>query len=387
MSTIYHGVTDALIIAPGEQITTANSGLTTLTRTYQCAATYDATAESILVPGYAPADYPLLALQTAPVAQRTGSVTTFACTFYGVLSTDAYNRYYDTYSTRAENASYTLEDYVGQANSNGASGFSLPETYSWIANDASLRWQIIQRSGRFGYGAPVLSRSFVVPKSEKPVAPKLDAAAWSGFPVSTFSEVPPLSTVPTLASSQYDVLQAQAVDLLSFGGYTTQVNSFSVTPYGSVNLVQVEYERVWKGQGKTFNPLAHDPTALRLSETDPVIIPGFNNTLGSAGNATVTGFSVDVLSNGATVTFSGVLNGDIWPVIGTAVWWKSNTVSTLHGGLNSDGNADLITGTFSNQAPGSYTFTLEGAGSDYTYGVNVRKESGYVALGDQPTLS
>ncbi len=383
MSTTYHGVTDALIIAPGEQLTTANSGLTTLTRTYQCAGTYETTAKGILVPGYSPADYPLLALQTAPVAQRVGGITSFACTFYGVLSTDAYENYYDTYSTRAENASYTLEDYAGVA---AESGFgSPPYIYDWARYNASPLWQIIQRAGRFGYGAPVLSRSFVVPKSVKPVAPKLAASAWSGFPVSTFSETPPLSTVPTLASSQYDVLQAQAVDLLSVGGYTTQVNSFTVTPYGSVNLVQVEYERVWKGQGKTFNPLAHDPTALRLSETDPVVIPGWLNTLGSAGNATVAGFAVDVLSNGATVTFGGILNADIWPVIATSVWWKSNSDSTLWGGV--DSLSAGVTHILGNQAPGSYTFTLAGAGSDYTYGVNVRKESGYVALGNQPTLA
>jgi hypothetical protein len=375
MSTIFHGVTDALIIAPGEQVITANSGLTTLTRTYQCAATYEATAESILVPGYAPADYPLLALQTAPVAQRTGSVTVYACTFYGVLSASVWEQYYDQYSTRNEQASYAYEDYTGVVPYGGSSSTSI---------------STIQRSGKFGYGAPVISRSYVVPRATMPKVPSLPSSAWAGFPVSVFSQQPPVSTIPTTLQSGYDHTQPTGADLLTLG-YFTRVNSFTVTPYGAANLVVVEYERVWKADGKTINPYAHDPSVLRLSEVDSLVSPSNvggdpNASLCSALNATVMGFSVSTSGSLATISFSGVTNGDPFPIVNTAVWWKLSASDTVWGGLSASGT--LIGNAFGSQTPGSYPITLSGDAGDYLLGVAVQKESGYpTPLSSQPTLA
>jgi hypothetical protein len=339
MSTTYHGVTSALIIAPGEQITTANSGLTTLTRTYQCAATYEATAESILVPGYAPADYPLLALQTAPVAQRTGSITTFACTFFGVLSESAWERYYDQYSSRNEQASYTYEDFKGIR---------------------SLGFLLTSATGKFNYGAPVLSRSYVVPRATMPKVPALAASAWSGVPVSTFNEVPPASTVPTtvtLSSGDtvaypvtFDPDQPRGSDLLAVG-MTTRVNSFSVVPYGAANLVSIDYERVWGADGHTLNPYAHDPTNLRDSSIDALVLPTNNCTISGLTVTPEAYDSSDTLqaSLGAgpiSVGYASLSNPTPeFPVLATGIVWHDHFNSLS--GNDYNGSTSLASGMLS----------------------------------------
>jgi hypothetical protein len=287
MSTIYHGVTDALIIAPGEQITTANSGLTTLTRTYQCAATYEATAESILVPGYAPADYPLLALQTAPVAQRTGSVTTFACTFYGVLSTADYEKPYDITGSIATQASFEWFDYYA----------------AYAQNNPYLSYFNNKATGSFVYAAPMVTRSWVIPIGDKvrPLAPSSDI--WSRIPVTVLSETPPSSTVPVGITVKSGQTQPRAADILAVYGYEVKPISISDQPFGTVKLVTMVFQRLWKGNGLRICPVYHDPAVL----TDGML--GFTNVPETT----------DSLLSGLSITAS------------TAAWDAGDSLSVLHG--------------------------------------------------------
>ena len=291
MSTIYHGVTDALIIAPGEQITTANSGLTTLTRTYQCASTYEATAESILVPGYAPADYPLLALQTAPVAQRTGSVTTFACTFYGVLSTADYEKPYDITGSVATQASYEWFDYYAG--------------YPYIGGSISSQIDYLpsKATGFFVYASPTVTRSWVIPIGDKvrPLAPSADI--WARIPVTVLSETPPSSTVPVGITVKSGQTQPRAADVLAVYGYEVKPISISDQPFGTVKLVTMVFQRLWKGNGLRVCPVYHDPAVL----TDGML--GFTNVP----------VTTDSLLSGLSITAS------------TAAWDAEDSLSVLHG--------------------------------------------------------
>jgi hypothetical protein len=100
-----------------------------------------------------------------------------------------------------------------------------------------------------------------------------------------------------------------------------------VTPYGAANLVLVEYERVWKADGKTINPYAHDPSVLRLSETDPLVLPPAGNCSFVGLTVTADGYdSGDTLqaSLGAgpiSVAFDSISNPDVFPVLACGVEW------------------------------------------------------------------
>jgi len=305
MSTLYHGTTDALIIAPGEQLSTAASGLTTLVRTYQCAGTFGDTAEALLVPGYSPDDFPLLALQTAPVRVNQSGLCTFSCTFYGVLSEAQYSRFYDVASSLIVKTTYSWLDYY----------YALVSGTGAVANS-------ITQTGAFSYTSPVITRSYVVPLTEtvKPVAPT--SAQWSTA-VIPCNEAPSKSTVPyglTMPSGQ---TQPLASDLLAVYGYRTQLNKFTSVPYGSVKLVELEYQKVWSGDGKRISPVYHDPANL-VDETV------FLSLRPNGADSTLTGVSVSASqpdwdptdswhANGCgpvTVTFTGVDTLPAYSIVG-----------------------------------------------------------------------
>ena len=309
MSTIYHGVTDALIIAPGEQITTANSGLTTLRRTYQCAATYEATAESILVPGYAPADYPLLALQTAPVAQRVADVTVFSCIFYGVLSTDVYENPYDIVSSTAVSAKYEWFDYTaGYPNLNGPTSNTL--TYLSVKN-----------SGSFTYASPTVTRSWVIPIGQKtePLVPSTDI--WSKIPVTILEEKPPASTVPVGMTVKSGQTQPKASDILPVYDYDIKPISVSEEPFGTVKLVIMVFQRLWKGDGKRICPVYHDPAVLTDGFFGLTNLPTTTDSLLSGLSITATPGAWDSNDSLAVSAGSGPVNITVTPLDSLPDYW------------------------------------------------------------------
>lgn len=305
MST--RGRTQELIAMSGDQITTDNSGLTTIRRKYACSTTYASTGESLLVAGYSPSDYPLTSLQTAAIRNDQNGITTFDCTFYGVLSPSQYLRFYDVASSLIVKTTYTWLDYY----------------YSLISGSLIASLNFSTTTGSFSYISPVITRSYVVPAGTaiKPLAPT--SAEW-GSAVIACNEAPPASTIPygiTVPSGQSQPL---ASDLLSLYGFRTQLNKFTSIPYGSVQLVQLEYQKVWKGDALRIQPVYHDPANLQEGSNTVLSLPPYAN------DSSLTGVTISTSqpdwdptaswsSNGCgpvTVTFTGIDTLPAYPIVG-----------------------------------------------------------------------
>ena len=98
MATFYHGA-EGLIQVQGDSISVAMSRLATLNRSYVCRVDYTEKARSILQVGYRPSDYPFMGLAVKPNESNNGIISTFNCTFNGVLYFSDFNVPYITVST------------------------------------------------------------------------------------------------------------------------------------------------------------------------------------------------------------------------------------------------------------------------------------------------
>jgi hypothetical protein len=98
MATFYHGA-EGLIQTQGDSISVAMSRLATLNRSYVCRIDYTEKARSILQVGYRPPDYPFMGLAVKPNESNNGIISTFNCTFNGVLYFSDFNVPYITVST------------------------------------------------------------------------------------------------------------------------------------------------------------------------------------------------------------------------------------------------------------------------------------------------
>lgn len=106
---IYQGPTTSLIQLSRDDLRVAPSKLASLRRTYGCASSYASTARSTLSRGSAPTGYSYLGLYDRAESTENG-ITTFDCTYYGVLGTSDYD---SAYITRGMELREISRNYTG----------------------------------------------------------------------------------------------------------------------------------------------------------------------------------------------------------------------------------------------------------------------------------
>lgn len=125
---IYRGPTTSLIQLSKDDLRVAPSRLATLRRVFGCASSYAATARGTLSRGSAPSGYSSMGLFDRAESSENG-ITTFECTYYGVLNTSDYDTPYVTRAMELKEISRSYTGVSGVAPSTSSTSYGITEIF------------------------------------------------------------------------------------------------------------------------------------------------------------------------------------------------------------------------------------------------------------------